>query len=57
MAQLIQEHFVNIENNLHVARQHALQHVNGPSLQRLGHQCMVGVREYFGAQPPCQRPG
>ncbi len=40
---LVQEQFIDIENDLHVARQHALQHGHRPGLQSLRHQGVVGV--------------
>ncbi len=40
-----QEIVVNLEDNLQVTGQNFPQHIDGPGLQRLAHQRMVGIRE------------
>ena len=51
-----QEAAVDFVDDLQVARQNALEEFNGPALQRLGHEGVVGVAEGAQDNAPCVVP-
>ena len=50
-------HVVDLEDDLHVARQQIVHQADRPGLQGLGQQRVVGVVQRVGGDPPRLRPG
>ena len=56
-AHLLEEMRVDLVDDLHDARQHAAEHLDGPALEGLGQQRVVGVGEGLARHAPGVRPG
>ena len=52
----IKESFVDIENDLQVARQDFAEEADAPLFQSLGHECVVRVSKCAAHDPPSLRP-